>query len=67
MTEMETMIENLRQSRVRIGELIRTYGVMSTQVGEEYDFYSDYHKDIFGVRPRFATKEEFVQFFTGET
>ena len=65
--EAQEEMDTLRKSRLRIGELIRTYGVMSTEVGEEYDFYSDYHKDIFGVRPHFYSKEEFVAYFTRQT
>ena len=61
--EEQEEMNTLRETRKRIGELIRTYGSRSTQVGEEYDFYSDYHKDVFGVRPHFYSEEEFVAYF----
>lgn len=65
--EEQEEMNTLRETRKRIGELIRTYGSRSTQVGEEYDFYSDYHKDVFGVRPHFYSEEEFVAYFTRQT
>lgn len=61
--EEQEEMNTLRETRKRISELIRTYGSRSTQVGEEYDFYSDYHKDVFGVRPHFYSEEEFVAYF----
>ena len=65
MTQEE--LQTLEETRNQIKDILEKNGVDKGMETEEfqdaYGFYSDYHKDVFGVRPHFRTKEDFLAHF----
>lgn len=62
--EEQEELKTLRDTRKRIGQIIKEKGYDNEEFRDLYGFYSDYHKDVFGVRPHFATEDEFLIYFS---